>query len=155
MKVNVIYEETLQISIEKAFKLAMQWLNSQHKAKLKKSTPPTFIEAKQGTMMTNTGHDPNWKKRIRINLYDLSKNKTMIRVEATPLSRNILRVEKLKQSWFNGLFTHLFSLLRTIEDTTTTEVLPTKIETKIPCSNCGKKIDGETTICPNCGIDIA
>jgi len=103
MKVNVIYEETLQIPISKAFELAMQWLNSQHKAKIKKSTPPTFI----GTMMTNTGHDPNWKKRIRINLYDLNNSKTLIRVEAHPLSRNILRVEKLKQSWYNGLFSHL------------------------------------------------
>ena len=154
MKVNVIYEETLQISIEKAFKLAMQWLTSQHKAKIKKSTPPTFIEAKQGTMMTNTGHDPNWKKRIRINLYDLNNNKTMIRVEASPLSRNILRVEKLKQSWFNGLFSHLFSLLRTIEETAPPEVLSKKVDGKKHCSNCGNRIDIDTKICPNCGIDI-
>ena len=75
MKVNVIYEETIQIPVNNAVELAMQWLTSQHKAKIKKSTPPTFIEAKQGTMMTNTGHDPNWKKRIRINLYDLNNNK--------------------------------------------------------------------------------
>ena len=155
MKVNVIYEETLQIPVNKAFELAMQWLKSQHKAKIKKSTPPTFIEAKQGTMMTNTGHDPNWKKRIRINLYDLNNNKTMIRVEASPLSRNILRVEKLKQSWFNGLFSHLFSLLKTIEDTTTPEVLSTNRDAKLHCSNCGNRIDIDTKICPNCGIDVA
>jgi len=110
MNVTVIYEETLQISLNKAFKLSMQWLSSQHKAKIKKSTPPTFIEAKQGTMMTNTGHDPNWKKRVRINLYDLNDGKTLIRVEASPLSRNILRVEKLKNSWYNGLFSHLFTI---------------------------------------------
>ena len=117
MNVTVIYEETLQISVHKAFELAMQWLKSQHKAKIKKSTPPNFIEAKQGTMMTNTGHDPNWKKRIRINLYTLNNSKTLIRVEASPLSRNILRVEKLKQSWYRGLFSHLFTLLKTIEET--------------------------------------
>lgn len=46
MKVNVIYEKTLQISIIKAFELSKQWLNSQHKAKIKRSTPSTFIEAK-------------------------------------------------------------------------------------------------------------
>jgi len=42
MNVNVLYEENFQISIDKAFELVMQWLNSQHKAKIKKSTPPTF-----------------------------------------------------------------------------------------------------------------
>ncbi len=150
MKVNVIYEETLQISVVKAFELAMQWLNSQHKAKIKKSTPPTFIEAKQGTMMTNTGHDPNWKKRIRITLYDLNNRKTLIRVEASPLSRNILRVEKLKQSWYRGLFSHLFTLLRTIEETTTPEVLSTNIDAKLQCYNCGNIIDNDTKICPKC-----
>lgn len=155
MKVNVIYEETLQIPVNNAFELAMQWLTSQHKAKIKKSTPPTFIEAKQGTMMTNTGHDPNWKKRIRINLYDLNNNKTMIRVEATPLSRNILRVEKLKQSWYSGLFSHLFTLLRTIEETATSEVLSPNIDAKSQCYNCGKRIDKDTLICPSCGIEIS
>ena len=155
MKVNVIYEETLQIPADKAFELAMQWLSSQHKAKIKKSTPPTFIEAKQGTMMTNTGHDPNWKKRVRINLYDLNNGKTMIRVEASPLSRNILRVEKLKKSWFDGLFSHLFTLLRTIEETTTKEVLSTNKDAKLLCYNCGNKIDKDTKICPICGIDVA
>jgi len=143
MKVNVIYEETLQIPISKVFELAMQWLNSQHKAKIKKSTPPTFIEAKQGTMMANTGHDPNWKKRIRINLYDLNNRKTLIR-----------RVEKLKQSWYNGLFSHLFTLLRTIEETTIHEVLLPNIDAKSQCYNCGNKINKDTKICPNCGIDI-
>ena len=154
MNVTVIYEETFQISIDKAFKLAMQWLNSQHKAKIKKSTPPTFIEAKQGTVMANTGRDPNWKKRIRINLYDLTNHKTLIRVEASPLSRNILRVEKLKQSWFNGLFSHLFTLLQTIEETTPPEVLSKNIDGKSHCTNCGNKIDKGTIICPSCGIEI-
>ena len=154
MNVTVIYEETLQIPTNKAFELVMQWLSSQHKAKIKKSTPPTFIEAKQGTMMTNTGHDPNWKKRIRINLYDLNNSKTLIRVEASPLSRNILRVEKLKKSWFDGLFSHLFTLLRTIEETTTPEVLSTNIDGKSHCNNCGKKVDKDTIICPSCGIEI-
>ncbi len=155
MKVNVIYEETLQIPTTKVFELAMQWLSSQHKAKIKKSTPPTFIEAKQGTMMTNTGHDPNWKKRIRINLYNLNDGKTLIRVEASPLSRNILRVEKLKQSWYNGLFSHLFTLLRTIEETTTPKTLTAELNAKSQCYNCGNKIDRDTKICPNCGIDVA
>jgi len=154
MNVNVLYEETFQISIEKAFELAMQWINSQHKVKIKKSTPPTFIEAKQGTMMANTGHDPNWKKRIRINLYDLNNRKTLIRVEASPLARNILRVEKLKQSWYNGLFSHLFTLLRTIDETTTHEVLSTNLDAKSQCYNCGNKIDKDTLICPSCGIEI-
>ncbi|MHA1255478.1 MAG: zinc ribbon domain-containing protein [Promethearchaeota archaeon] len=154
MKVNVIYEETLQVSIVRAFELSMQWLNSQHKAKIKKSTPPTFIEAKQGTMMTNTGHDPNWKKSVRINLYDLNDGKTLIRVEASPLGRNILRIEKLKQSWYNGLFSHLFTLLRTIEETTIHEVLSTDIDAKSQCYNCGNKIDKDAIICPSCGIEI-
>ncbi|MHA1240164.1 MAG: hypothetical protein ACTSQU_05155 [Promethearchaeota archaeon] len=154
MNVTVIYEETLQISLNKAFKLSMQWLSSQHKAKIKKSTPPTFIEAKQGTMMTNTGHDPNWKKRVRINLYDLNDGKTLIRVEASPLSRNILRVEKLKNSWYNGLFSHLFTLLRTIEKTTAPEVLSKNIDGKLHCNNCGKRIDKATIICPSCGIEF-
>ncbi len=154
MKVTVIYEETLQISIDKAFELAMQWITSQHKAKIKKHTPPTFIEAKQGTMNTNTGHDPNWKKRIRINFYDLKNNKILIRVEATPLSRTILRVEKLKQSWYNGLFSSLFSLLERIEGTTTLKTLPKQVNEALHCHNCGNKIDKDTIICSSCGIEI-
>ncbi len=92
--------------MEKAFDLTMLWLTSQHKAKIKVSTPPKFIDAKQGTMMGSTGHDPNWKKRIRISFYEIEGNKTLVRVEATPLSRNIFRVEKLKQSWDGGLFSY-------------------------------------------------
>ena len=154
MNVNVIYEETLQISTKKAYELSMQWLTSQHKAKIKKHTPPTFIEAKQGTMMTNTGRDPNWKKRIRINLYDLKNGKTLIRVEATPLSRTILRVDKLKKSWYNGLFSNLFSLLERIEETTPPNVLSRQVNEALYCQNCGNKIAKDTKICPNCGIDV-
>jgi hypothetical protein len=154
MNVTVIYEETLQIPIDKAFELAIQWISRQHKAKIKKQTPPTFIEAKQGTMNTNTGHDPNWKKRIRINFYDLKNNKILIRVEATPLSRTILRVEKLKQSWYNGLFSSLFSLLERIEETTTLKTLPKQVNGALHCHNCGNKIDKDTIICPSCGIEI-
>ena len=154
MNVTVIYEETLQIPIARAFELAMQWITGQHKAKIKKYTPPTFIEAKQGTMNTNTGHDPNWKKRIRINFYDLKNSKTLIRVEATPLSRTILRVEKLKQSWYNGLFSNLFSLLKKIEESPPPEALPKQKSEISHCHNCGNKIDKDTKICPSYGIEI-
>jgi len=154
MNVNVIYEETLHIPVSKAFELSMQWLRSQHKAKIKKYSLPTFIEAKQGTMMTNTGHDPNWKKRVRINFYDLKNGKTLIRVEATPLSRTILRVDKLKISWYNGLFSNLFSLLKRIEENPPTKILPIQNSEASHCHNCGNKIDKGTKICPNCGIDI-
>ncbi len=154
MNVNVLYEEIFQISIDKAFELAMQWLNSQRKAKIKKSTPPTLIEAKQGTMMTNTGHDPNWKKRIQINLYDLKNGKTLIRVEATPLSRTILRVEKLKQSWYNGLFSNLFSLLERFEEKTPSKTISKQVSEVLHCRNCGNKVDKDTIICPSCGIEI-
>ena len=158
MRVNVIYEENLQIPVEKAFDLTMQWLSSQHKAKIKVSTPPRFIDAKQGTMMTSTGHDPNWKKRIRISFYDLEGGKTLVRVEATPLSRNILRVEKLKQSWYEGLFSHLFSLLQSIEKKAKPEGVPEISYKKHPeikyCPNCGKKIEVKSVICPMCGVEI-
>ena len=158
MRVNVVYEEKITLDNQRAFELTMQWLNSQHKAKIKTSTPPTFIEAKQGTMMTNTGHDPNWKKRIRINFYTLEGNQTLIRVEAIPLARNIFRVEKLKHSWYNGLFSHLFSLLQTVG--------PSSKQYKTPepsvikglkikyCSYCGNKIEETAKICPTCGIEI-
>ncbi len=158
MRVNVIYEENLQIPLEKAFNLTMQWLSSQHKAKIKVSRPPIFIDAKQGTMMTNTGHDPNWKKRIRISFYELEGKKTLVRVEATPLSRNILRVEKLKQSWYEGLFSHLFSLLQSVEQKGKPEgVVEANFEQHPEpkyCPNCGKKIEEKTVICSICGIEI-
>ncbi|MHA1985833.1 MAG: zinc-ribbon domain-containing protein [Promethearchaeota archaeon] len=158
MRVNVIYEENLQIPVEKAFDLTMQWLSSQHKAKIKVSTPPKFIDAKQGTMMTNTGHDPNWKKRIRISFYDLEGKNTLVRVEATPLSRNILRVEKLKQSWYDGLFSHLFSLLQSVELKGKPEGVVEVNYNQYPaikyCPNCGKKIEKKTLICSACGIEI-
>ncbi len=158
MKVNVIYEEKVQIDPHKAFDLTIQWLNGQYKAKIKTSTPPIFIKAKQGTMMTNTGHDPNWKKRILINFYTLEGNQTLIRVEATPLARNIFRVEKLKQSWYNGLFSHLFSLLNTYGKTSKQEKImdPNVIQgLNIKyCSYCGKQIEESAKICPSCGIEI-
>ncbi|MFW9876900.1 MAG: zinc ribbon domain-containing protein [Candidatus Thorarchaeota archaeon] len=158
MKVNVIYEDSFQIAVERAFELTMQWLKGRHKAKIKESTPPKYIEAKQGTMMTNTGHDPNWKKRIRINFYELERKKTLIRVEATPIARNVFRVEKLKQSWFNGFFSHLFSLLQTIEKQQESDVIPNSnfetVERTKYCSHCGKKVEEKTLICPDCGIDL-
>lgn len=154
MNVSVDYEDSLQMNINKTYEVALQWLRNQHKAKIKALSEPTFIEAKQGTMMTNTGHDPNWKKRIRINFYDLEGMKTLIRIEASPLARNIFRVEKLKQSWFEGLFSHLFSLLHTVENSARQQVQPS-VEHKIHnCPNCGKKVDENTKICPMCGIDI-
>jgi hypothetical protein len=158
MRVSVVYEEKLNIDNQKAFEITMQWLTSQHKAKIKVSTPPTFIEAKQGTLMTNTGRDPNWKKRIKINFYTLEGNQTLIRVEAIPLARTIFRVEKLKQSWYNGLFSHLFSLLQTIRTSPTQE--PSLQTTFIQgleikyCSYCGKQIEETVKICPSCGIEI-
>jgi hypothetical protein len=158
IKTTVRYENRFAIEIEKAFNLTKQWLASQHKAKIKKSTPSSLIEAKQGTMMTNTGHDPNWKKRISISFYQLELNKTLIRIEATPLARNIFRIEKLKKSWYNGLFSHLFSLLQGAQETRIkVEELKvddmTRKKTKY-CPNCGKEIDKDAVICPRCGIDL-
>jgi hypothetical protein len=154
MKVNVIYEEKVEIDTTKAFELTIQWLNSLHKVKFKNTIPSKFIEVKQGTMMTSTGHDPNWKKRIRITFYQLEGEKTLIRVEATPLARNVFRVEKLKQSWFEGLFSHLFSLFHA---TTKKSDVQTNLKPIIRsrfCTNCGKQLDQEALICPGCGIDV-
>ena len=158
MKGNVSYEEKIQLDIQKAFDLTTQWLSSQHKAKIKTSTPPTFIEAKQGTMMTNTGHDPNWKKKIRVSFYELDGNQTLVRVEALALARNIVRIEKLKRSWYDGLFSHLFSLLHSFGETSKpslasrTDVFST-FDLKY-CHNCGNHISEDMVICPACGIDI-
>jgi len=154
MNVTVNYEETFQIDIEKAYDLTIQWLHSQYKPKIKKTSKPTFIEAKQGTMMTSTGHDPNWKKKIRINFYQIKGFQTLIRIEASPLSRTIFRVDKLRHSWFEGLFSHLFSLLSTIEKSST-PITTSNHEIKIKiCPNCGKEFDEDIIICPTCGIDI-
>ena len=152
------YENRFNIDIKKAFTLTSQWLSSQNKAKIKKSTPHSFIEAKQGTMMANTGHDPNWKKKICISFYQLDQNKTLVRIEATPIARNIFRLDKLKKSWYNGLFNHLFSILQTAQETELKEE-KLKQETKGPvitkyCENCGKKVDQNAIICPRCGVDI-
>ncbi|TFG13393.1 MAG: zinc ribbon domain-containing protein [Promethearchaeota archaeon] len=158
IKSTLHYENRFKIDIIKAFNLTIQWLASQHKAKIKKSTPHSFIEAKQGTMMANTGHDPNWKKRIRISFYQFEQNYTTVRIEATPIARNIFRLEKLKQSWYNGLFNHLFSVLRTAQEIETKEqklLNETNVQkTPIYCPNCGKKVDGSAIICPRCGVDI-
>ena len=77
-----------------------------------------------------------------------NNNKILIRVEATPLSRTILRVEKLKQSWYNGLFSSLFSLLERIEGTTTLKALPKQVNEALHCHNCGNRVDKDTIICP-------
>lgn len=149
MNVNVIYEENVPLNIEKTYEIALQWLNGTHKAKIKKSNPPKFIEAKQGTVMANTGHDPNWKKRIRINLYELEGSETLIRVEASPLSRNILRVEKLKKSWYDGLFSHLFTLLYEVGSQTKQNKILTRV-----CPYCGSKIEDDIETCTSCGTKI-
>jgi hypothetical protein len=152
LKPTVIYEENFQIELNKAFDLTLQWLNSQHKAKIKQSSRPTFIDAKQGTMMTNTGHDPNWKKRVRINFYNLEGNQILIRIEAIPISRSIFRVEKLKYSWYEGLFSHLFSLLKSFEKKSEPEII---LSSDIRyCGYCGKKVDSEAEICPFCGSEL-
>lgn len=158
MRVNVVYEENFQLNVNKAFEITIQWLKSQYKAKIKVSTPPKYIEAKQGTMMTNTGHDPNWKKKIGITFYELDRERTLLRVEATPLARNIFRVEKLKESWFKGLFSHLFSLLRSLGKESKSEVgLRSAFESKDNfryCPNCGERIEEKIIICPACGVNI-
>lgn len=48
MRANVIYEENLQISTEKVFDITMKWLNSQYKAKIKESTPPSLLMRSKG-----------------------------------------------------------------------------------------------------------
>ena len=158
MKVNVVYEENFQLDVNQAFDITMQWLKSQYKAKIKVSTPPKYIEAKQGTMMTNTGHDPNWKKRIGITFYELNGERTLLRVEATPLARNIFRVEKLKESWFKGLFSHLFSLLQNVGEKNKPKVaFQSNFESKDKskyCPNCGERIKEQIIICPACGITL-
>ena len=157
MNTSIFYEEKLQIPPQRAFDLTMQWLIGLNKIKIKISTPYTFIEAKQGTMMTHTGHDPNWRKRIRINFYGLEGNQTLIRLEAIPLARNIFRVEKLKESWYNGLFSHLFSLLNTYRESARHEKISESSVIqgqKIKyCSFCGNQIEESSKICPSCGIE--
>jgi len=158
MKGNVSFEENFQLGIQKAFDVTMQWMKSQHKAKIKTSRPPSFIEAKQGTMMTNTGHDPNWKKKIRVSFYEIDGNQTLIRVEAVALARNIVRIEKLRRSWYDGLFSHLFSLLPSYANPPQPELVSTTEHFGTPirkhCHNCGNKISKDMIICPACGIDI-
>ncbi|KKN11623.1 hypothetical protein LCGC14_1024640 [marine sediment metagenome] len=158
MKGNVSFEEKLHIDIQKAFDVTMQWLRSQHKAKIKASQPPTFIEARQGTMMTNSGHDPNWKKKIRVSFYDLDGNQTLVRVEAVALARNIIRIEKLRRSWYDGLFSHLFSLLQSYAKPSQSGLISTTESFRTAglkyCHNCGNKISEDMVICPACGIDI-
>ena len=148
MNVNLVYEETVPINIQKAFEITLQWLKGTHKPKIKKIVAPNFIEAKQGTIMTNSGHDPNWKKRIRISFYDIEGKQTLLRLEASPLSRNIVRIEKLKRSWYDRLFFQLFSLLQSVGTHSKNEVA-----TKI-CQYCGAKIEEHLEICPKCDTPL-
>ena len=149
MNVNLVYEETVPINIQKAFEITLQWLKGTHKPKIKKIDAPNFIEAKQGTIMTNSGHDPNWKKRIRISFYDIEGKQTLLRLEASPLSRNIVRIEKLKRSWYDRLFFQLFSLLQSVGTQTTKNEVATKI-----CRYCGAKIEEQLEICPKCNTPL-
>jgi len=166
-KLTVQYEENIQLSIEKVFDICIQWLEGQHKAKIaKKTKAPTHILAKQGTMMTNSGFDPLWKKSIRINLFDMGGDKTLIKLDATPISRNIRssKIEKLKQAWWDGLFKGLFSLLVKMEGGTKEKkvekqpefkpVEQLEIQAKF-CPGCGKEIKEAIKYCPACGVDIS
>ncbi|TFG19324.1 MAG: hypothetical protein EU533_06880 [Promethearchaeota archaeon] len=149
MNVNLVYEENIPINIQRAFDLSLQWLKGTHKAKIKKFTSPTYIEAKQGTMMTNSGHDPNWKKRIRMSFYDIEGKQTLLRLQASPLSRNVIRVQKLKRSWYDGLFFQLFSLLQSVGVQTNEKEITTKI-----CQYCGAKIEEKLETCPKCNTQL-
>ena len=166
-KVSVEYEDTINLPINKVYDLSYQWLEGQHKAKIgRKSNPPFLIIAKQGTIMTNSGFDPNWKKALRINFFDIEGQKTLVRLQATILSRNIRtkHIEKLKQAWWNGLFSSLFSLLVQMEggtkkDTPTPTpiaIMPAQATTSKArfCPNCGQKLEESITICPSCGVEV-
>ena len=48
-----------------------------------------------------------------INFYELEGSKTLIRVEVISLAWNTFRVKKLKQSLYDGLFSHILPLLQT------------------------------------------
>jgi hypothetical protein len=156
MRINVTYEQKFKLNSITAYNLSLQWLSTQYKSKIKITKPPNFVEAKQGTMMTNTGYDPNWKKRIKISLFEIDKDNTLVRIDANPLSRNILRVEKLKKSWFEGLFKYLFSTLQATEKTTEIDVhndYKEMVDFQMSnCSNCGESIEKTARICPYCGI---
>jgi hypothetical protein len=166
-KVIVQYEDTIKMNIGKVFDLTMQWLHGQHKPKIgKKTNPPFYIEAKQGTMNASTGYDPVWKKNIRINFFDMEGKATLVRVIAQPIARNIRssKIEKLKMAWWNGLFSSLFSLLVKMEGGPRKEVQIQAAPTLTPtedtelkarfCPNCGKKIEQSVDICPDCGTEV-
>ena len=166
MKFTVNYEENIQIPIKKVYDLTIQWLNSQQNPKIKTANVPTLIDAIQGTEMPDIGYDPNWKKQIRINLFDMQGEQTLVRVEATILSRNIRtsHIEKLKLAWWNGLFSGLFSMLVKMEGGLRKErpqaasqsvIKQQAEEPKVKfCPNCGKKLEEDISICPSCGIDL-
>ncbi|MHA1150716.1 MAG: hypothetical protein ACTSR8_21045 [Promethearchaeota archaeon] len=100
-KVVIEFEDIIHLPIAKTFELALQWLQGQHKARiLKKTSAPTYIEAKQGTMNTSSGFDPQWKKHLWINLFDKGGAETLVRVRALPISRNIRtsHIPKLKDA---------------------------------------------------------
>ncbi|TFF85586.1 MAG: zinc ribbon domain-containing protein [Promethearchaeota archaeon] len=158
IKPVVRYENRFKINRKKAFSLSKQWLESQRKAKIKRITENSFIKAKQGTMMANTGHDPNWKKQISISFYQLEQNETLVRIEAMPIARTIFNIDKLKRSWYNGLFSGLFTILQEAHKSEPNAISSeseagTQLETKF-CSNCGSKVDKNAVICPRCGVDI-
>jgi len=90
---SVSYDEQFNLTIEKAYDLTNQWLNNQFKVKIKRILPLQLIEAKQVTKMTNTGHDPNWRKLIRISFYKIQERTVHIRIEAIPLAKTIFRIE--------------------------------------------------------------
>ena len=150
MNVNVIYEENVPLNVVKTYQITLQWVFGTHKAKVKKTIPNKYIEAKQGTVMANTGHDPNWKKRIKIHFYEVDGNTTLLRVEATPLSRNVLRVEKLKRSWYDGLFSQLFSLFHNISFQSSQKKTLTRV-----CPFCGSKIEDNIEICSSCNTRLS
>lgn len=158
MRINVTYEQKFKLNINTVYNLSFQWLNAQYKSKIRNAKSPNFIEAKQGTMMTNTGHDPNWKKKIRISLYELDKVTTLIRIDASPLSRNILRIEKLRNSWFEGLFKYLMNTLQSAEISNPSEkninIEIMEDSDRKKCPNCGESLELTLTICPYCGIIV-
>ena len=158
IRTTVSYEGKFGLDLKKAYDLTSQWLNNQYKVRIKKNFPLQLIEAKQGTKITNTGHDPNWRKLIRISFYEIQENKVHIRIEASPLARTMFRTEKLRESWYNGLFIGLFNLLHDAQDTPIEQEISNDHQqdskSSNDCQTCGKKIDQSMYYCTNCGIKL-
>ncbi len=105
---NIItYTSKFNLSIKEAYNITLKWLE-ENKAKIKKSDPPTYIEAAHGKRFGINRYDPRFIKDISISFDRFREEVTHVRIKTSPNKAAPAKQKKIHDRWWEGLFSYLF-----------------------------------------------